>query len=78
MGLPFKWRSKGDPSPCRVVEMEGSARGLIVAAVEVPKQGKVMDPVQSPPGEFSEEHLEKGDRDETGYEATAQVCRFLS
>lgn len=77
MGLPHKWRCKGDPRP-RIVEMEGSARRLIAIAVETPKQGKVMDPVQGPSGELSVEQLEKGDRDETGYEATAQVHMFLS
>lgn len=78
MGLPHKWRPKGDPSPCRVMEVEDSARGLIATAIESPKQGKVMDPVQGPSGKFNEEHLEKGNRDETGYEAIAQVCRLLS
>lgn len=78
MGLPHKWRPKGDPSPCRVVEMQGSARGLGAIAVGTSKQGKVMDPVQGPSGEPSEEYLEKGDTDETGYEATAQVHGFLS
>lgn len=78
MGLPHKWRPKSDPTLRRVMEMEDSARGLIATAIESPKQGKVMDPVQGPSGEFSEEHLEKGNRDETGYEATAQVCRLLS
>lgn len=78
MGLPHKWRPKSDPTLRRVMEMEDSARGLIATAIESPKQGKVMGPVQHPSGDFSEEHLEKGNRDETGYEATAQVCRLLS
>lgn len=56
----------------------GQCQGVTAPAVETPKQGKGMDPVQGPSGEFSEEHLEKRDRDETGSEATAEVCRFLS
>ena len=63
-------RSQPRQGPGEDLEREGSTGGLITISVESPNQGKVMDHIQGPSGELSEEQMEKGARDGTGYETT--------